>query len=328
MKNSNVILKVNNLKKYYPIKKGLLQRTVGNVKAVDGINLDVRKGETLSIVGEAGCGKSTTGRTIIRLYEPTSGEIIYKGKNISNLPERHLKKIIRKEMQMIFQDPYASLNSHKTIGNILIEPLNSFKIYENKKERLERVKELLEIVGLNSGFTNHYPHEFSGGQRQRIGIARALALNPELIIADEPVSALDVSIQAQIINLLIDLQEQFKLTYIFISHDLSVVRHISDRIVVMYLGKVMEIADKESFFTEPLHPYSKALLSAVPTIKGEEALSIERIVLKGELPNPSNPPKGCVFHTRCPFAIDKCKQVEPDLEKKEDDRLVACHLYE
>ena len=247
MKNSNVILKVNNLKKYYPIKKGLLQRTVGNVKAVDGINLDVRKGETLSIVGESGCGKSTTGRTIIRLYEPTSGEIIYKGKNISNLPERHLKKIIRKEMQMIFQDPYASLNSHKTIGNILIEPLNSFKIYENKKERLERVKELLEIVGLNSGFTNHYPHEFSGGQRQRIGIARALALNPELIIADEPVSALDVSIQAQIINLLIDLQEQFKLTYIFISHDLSVVRHISDRIVVMYLGKVIEIADKESF---------------------------------------------------------------------------------
>lgn len=328
MKDSNVILEIKELKKYYPIKKGLLQRTVGNVKAVDGININVKKRETLSIVGESGCGKSTIGRTIIRLYQPTSGDIIYKGINISNLPERNLKKIIRKEMQMIFQDPYASLNSHKTVGNALIEPLHAFKIYENKKERLERVKELLEIVGLNSAFTNHYPHEFSGGQRQRIGIARALALHPELIIADEPVSALDVSIQAQIINLLIDLQEKFNLTYIFISHDLSVVRHISDRIVVMYLGKIMEIADKNGFFTEPLHPYSKALLSAVPIIKSEKKLSMERIVLKGELPNPSNPPKGCVFHTRCPFVMDKCKQVEPVLEKKEDERSVACHLYE
>lgn len=321
------ILKVDNLKKYFPIKAGVLQRTVGNVKAVDGLSFGVRKGETLGIVGESGCGKSTAGRTIIRLEKPTEGSIIYKGQDISHASESELRKVVRKEIQMVFQDPYASLNPRKTLGNTLLEPLNAHKIFDSKKERLERVKELLETVGFNADLTNRYPHQFSGGQRQRIGIARALALNPELIIADEAVSALDVSIQAQVINLMQKLQEELGLTYLFISHDLSVVRHISDRVAVMYLGKIMEIADKHSLYADPMHPYTQALLSAVPEPLQKGVEKKERIMLKGDLPSPANPPKGCVFSTRCPAAMDICKEVTPVLTKEKSDHYVACHLY-
>ncbi|WP_243292223.1 dipeptide ABC transporter ATP-binding protein [Bacillus sp. FJAT-47783] len=336
MKNNNqskfseqhTILEVKNLKKYFPIKAGVLQKTVGYVKAVDGINLKVKKGETLGIVGESGCGKSTAGRTIIRLNRPTEGKIIYKNQDITRFTENQLRKTIRKEIQMIFQDPYASLNPRKTLGKTLMEPLTAHGLYENKQQRLDRVKELLEVVGLNAAYTNRYPHEFSGGQRQRIGIARALALNPQVIIADEAVSALDVSIQAQIINLMKDLQEKFHLTYVFISHDLSVVRHISDRVAVMYLGNLMEVADKESLYTDPLHPYTQALLSAIPVPKKKGDPKKERIILKGEMPSPSNPPSGCVFHTRCPVAMDICREVIPKSKQVGLlDHYVACHQY-
>lgn len=323
----DVILKVSNLKMHFPIKAGVLQRTVGHIKAVDGLNFEIKKGETFGIVGESGCGKSTAGRSIIRLYKPTDGEIIFNGKDITSLNERELRTSIRKDMQMIFQDPYASLNPRKTLGGTLMEPLKEHRIYKNNKQRLTRVKELLEVVGLNSAFTNRYPHEFSGGQRQRIGIARALALDPELMIADEAVSALDVSIQSQIINLLEDIQDEFNLSYIFISHDLSVVRHISDRVGVMYLGKFMEVAEKKTLFQEPLHPYTQSLLSAVPTVRKKGEVKKERIVLKGDLPSPANPPPGCVFHTRCPAAMDICKQAIPELQKIKANHYVACHLY-
>lgn len=324
----DIILQVRDLKKYFPIKDGILQRTVGHVKAVDGLNFDVRRGETFGIVGESGCGKSTAGRTIIRLEKPTEGSILYKGQDITQSKENQLRKIIRKEIQMIFQDPYASLNPRKTLGKTLTEPLQAHRLYNNDKQRIERVKELLEVVGLNPTYVNRYPHEFSGGQRQRIGIARALSLQPELIIADEAVSALDVSIQAQIINLMKDLQEEFRLTYIFISHDLSVIRHISDRVAVMYLGRLMELADKDSLFFEPLHPYTNALLSAVPVPKKKGEIRKERILLQGDIPNPANPPKGCVFHTRCPVAMDICKEVIPTLREEMTNHYVACHLYE
>src|SRR5699024_860924 len=261
---NDYILEVQNLKKHFPIKSGIFQRTVGHVKAVDGLTFGVKKGETLGIVGESGCGKSTAGRTIIRLERPTEGKIFYKGKDISHIRENELRKVVRKEIQMIFQDPYASLNPRKTLGSTLMEPLKEHNLFNNNNERLDRVKELLEAVGLDAAFTNRYPHEFSGGQRQRIGIARTLALNPELIIADEAVSALDVSIQAQVINLMQRLQEEFQLTYLFISHDLSVVRHISDRVAVMYLGRIMEVAEKHSLYADPMHPYTQSLLSAVP----------------------------------------------------------------
>lgn len=323
---TNTILELQDVKKYFPIKAGLLQRTVGNVKAVDGVSLSVKRGETIGLVGESGCGKSTTGRTIIRLYEPTEGKIIFKGKDISHMSESELRRTVRKDIQMVFQDPFATLNPRKTLKSIIKEPLITHNLYAGK-ERDEKVEELLETVGLNASFANRYPHEFSGGQRQRIGIARALALKPELIIADEPVSALDVSIQAQIINLMEDLQEEFGLTYVFISHDLSVVRHISDRVGVMYLGKMMELAEKEDLYANPLHPYTQALLSAVPTTKKAGAIKRERIVLKGELPSPANPPKGCVFHTRCPAATDLCRQLVPEFKEVEKGHFVACHLY-
>lgn len=321
------ILEVMDLKKHFPIKAGFFQRTVGHVKAVDGLSLQIKRGETLGIVGESGCGKSTAGRSIIRLFKPTEGKILYKGSDISRLPERKLKKIIRKDIQMIFQDPYASLNPRKTLGKILMEPLKTHNLFNNNQERLNRVKELLEIVDLNATFINRYPHEFSGGQRQRIGIARALALEPEVMIADEAVSALDVSIQAQVINLMEELQDEFNLTYIFISHDLSVVRHISDRIVVMYLGKMMETADKQGLYSEPLHPYTQSLLSAIPEPRKKGVVKKERIVLKGDLPSPTNPPNGCVFHTRCPAAMDICRVEAPEWKEEKPDHYIACHLY-
>lgn len=325
--SSSYILEVHNLKKYFPIKAGFFQRTVGQIKAVNGVSFYVKKGETLGIVGESGCGKSTLGRTVIRLYKPTDGKIIFKNQDITYMGERNLSKHIRKDIQMIFQDPYASLNPRKTLGTILNEPFVTHNLY-TPAERKEKVGELLERVGLSSTYINRYPHEFSGGQRQRIGIARALALNPDLIIADEAVSALDVSIQAQIINLMEDLQEEFGLTYIFISHDLSVVRHISDRVAVMYLGSMMEIAGKHEIYEEPLHPYTQALLSAVPVIKKEGKPKRERIVLQGEVPSPANPPTGCVFHTRCPYAMDICKQKVPELKEVRPEHFVACHLHQ
>lgn len=317
------LLQVKNLKKYFPIKKGLLQRTAGQVKAVDGISFSINAGETIGLVGESGCGKSTAGRTILRLLEPTTGEIIYKNKRISELSQLDLKKY-RKEMQIIFQDPYSSLNPRYKVGAILERPMAIHKLY-SKLERKAKVLELLEKCGLDSSAINKYPHEFSGGQRQRIGIARALTLNPSLLILDEPVSALDVSVQSQILNLLEDLQEQFNLTYLFISHDLSVVRHISDQVLVMYLGQMFEMVETMALFKEPLHPYTQALLSAIPVPNPKKKK--ERIVLGGELPSPSNPPSGCVFHTRCPLAMDKCREIKPEWQEARAGHYVACHLY-
>ncbi len=323
---TDFLLEVNDLKKHFPIKAGLLQKTVGSIKAVDGLSFKVKRGETLGIVGESGCGKSTAGRTLIRLYEPTSGEIIFKGRNIAKMNENELRRSVRKDIQMVFQDPYASLNPRKTLKYILSEPMITHNLY-SRKEREDKLQDLLEKVGFNPLFINRYPHEFSGGQRQRIGIARALALNPDLIIADEPVSALDVSIQAQIINLMEDLQEGLGLTYVFISHDLSVVRHISDRVAVMYLGRIMEFANKNDLFNEPLHPYTQALMSAVPVPKKRGAQQRERIILQGDLPSPANPPQGCVFHTRCPAATEICSQRVPEFKELKTDHFVACHLY-
>ncbi|MBP2241164.1 oligopeptide/dipeptide ABC transporter ATP-binding protein [Cytobacillus eiseniae] len=325
-RDSDYILEVNDLKKHFPIKAGFLQKTVGSIKAVDGLSFKVKKGETIGLVGESGCGKSTAGRTLIRLYEPTSGEIIFKGRNISNIGEGELRRSVRKDIQMVFQDPYASLNPRKTLKSILSEPMITHNLY-GSKERQEKIQDLLDKVGFNPLFINRYPHEFSGGQRQRIGIARALALNPDMIIADEPVSALDVSIQAQIINLMEDLQEELDLTYVFISHDLSVVRHISDRVGVMYLGKIMEFASKKDLYEEPLHPYTQALMSAVPVPKRKGAQARERIILKGDLPSPANPPQGCVFHTRCPAATPMCSEQIPSFKEVKKDHFVACHLY-
>ena len=325
--DTEYMLEAVDLAKHFPIKSGILQRTTGHIKAVDGISLYVKKGETLGIVGESGCGKSTAGRTFIRLYEPTAGQVLFKGRDISHLSESELSRSIRKNIQMIFQDPYASMNPRKTLKSILSEPLVTHKLYD-RKGRDEVISELLNRVGFNPSFINRYPHEFSGGQRQRIGIARALTLNPDLIIADEAVSALDVSIQAQIINLMEDLQEEFGLTYIFISRDLSVVRHISDRVAVMYLGKIMEFARKKDLYEDPLHPYTQALLSAVPVPRKKGMKQRERIVLKGELPSPANPPAGCVFHTRCPAAMDICGHVTPVFQEVKKEHFVACHLYQ
>jgi oligopeptide/dipeptide ABC transporter ATP-binding protein len=321
--NQEKLLEVRNLKKHFPIKGGLLRRTIGHVKAVEDISFTMEYGETLGIVGESGSGKSTLGRTIIRLLDPTDGQIIFQGKDISNLSRKQMRPH-RKDIQMVFQDPYASLNPRMTIGQLVEEPL-LIHTDLSKKDRLDKVRELLNIVGLNDEAINRYPHEFSGGQRQRIGIARALVVRPKLIIADEPVSALDVSIQSQVINLMMDLQRDFHLSYLFIAHDLSVVKHISDRIGVMYLGKMVEIAPKKELFSSPLHPYTQALLSAVPV--PDPKAKRERIILKGDIPSAANPPSGCVFHTRCPKAFDQCSAVKPELKEVAPKHFVACHLY-
>lgn len=321
--DDNILLELKNVKKYFPIKAGFIQRTVGHVKAVDNVSLALRKGETFGLVGESGCGKSTTGRLILRLADTTAGEIIFDGENITNLKGNKLRQK-RQNLQMIFQDPVASLNSKMMVGHIVDEPKRNFS-NKNHKQLEKETQDLLEKVGLRREDYFKYPHEFSGGQRQRIGIARSLALNPKLIVADEPVSALDVSIQAQVLNLLKELQHEFDLTYLFIAHDLSVVKHMSDRIGVMYLGHIVETADKTALYEEPLHPYTQALVSAIPN--PDPVQKKDRIILKGDVPNPANPPTGCVFHTRCPFVMDKCKAVVPQFEEVRPNRFVACHLY-
>ncbi|MGM0419859.1 MAG: ABC transporter ATP-binding protein [Bacillota bacterium] len=317
------LLEVKNLKKYFPVKAGVFRRTVGHVKAVDDISFYIKSGETLGLVGESGCGKSTTGRTILRLLEATEGKVIFKGKDIHSLDKKALREI-RREMQIIFQDPYASLNPRMTIADIIGEPMDIHGLAQSKKERNKKVQELLEKVGLLADQMKRYPHEFSGGQRQRIGVARALAVNPELIICDEPVSALDVSIQAQVINLMQDLQDEFDLTYLFIAHDLSVVKHISDRIAVMYLGKLVELSDKKELFEKTLHPYTRSLLSAIPV--ADPTYEKERIILEGDVPSPVNPPSGCRFHPRCPEAIDICSEVEPEFKNYGNEHYSACHV--
>ncbi|MBI5651406.1 MAG: dipeptide ABC transporter ATP-binding protein [Chloroflexi bacterium] len=322
---NGALVQVRGLKKYFPITQGIIfQRKVADVKAVDGLDFEIHKGETLGLVGESGCGKSTTGRSILQLYRPTAGEVIFQGKDLVKLKGEDLRKM-RRNMQMIFQDPYASLNPRMTVGDIIGEPLEVHNIAKGK-EKKERVQDLLQTVGLNPYFVNRYPHEFSGGQRQRIGIARALAVQPDFIVCDEPISALDVSIQAQIINLLEELQGKFNLTYLFIAHDLSVVRHISDRIAVMYLGKIVELTDRTALYANPLHPYTKALLSAVPIPDPVVEEKRERIILTGDVPSPVKPPSGCRFHTRCPIAIDKCKSIDPEFRDAASGHWVACHL--
>ena len=321
------LLQVQNLKMYFPITQGIiLQRQVGWVRAVDDISFAVKRGETLGLVGESGCGKSTTGRAILQLYKPTAGTVNFLGKNLTTLGGGELRKM-RREMQMIFQDPYASLNPRMTVGSIIGEPLEIHGLARGR-EKQERVQELLRIVGLNPYFANRYPHEFSGGQRQRIGIARALAVQPSFIVCDEPISALDVSIQAQVINLLEELQEQFTLTYLFIAHDLSVVRHISDRVAVMYVGKIVELTTRDLLYERPLHPYTKALLSAVPIPDPAIERKRQRIILTGDVPSPVNPPTGCRFHPRCPFAQELCRQEEPALLEVEPGHFAACHFWD
>lgn len=324
MSQTQPLVKVENLKMHFPIKGGVLGKQVGEVKAVDGISFFIKKGETLGLVGESGCGKSTTGRMLLRLLEPTEGKIYFEGEDITKLSTSAMRKK-RREMQMVFQDPFASLNPRHTVEKILEEPLIVHGV-KDKAERKRRVKELLEVVGLSSWHAKRYPHQFSGGQRQRIGIARALAVNPKLIIADEPVSALDVSIQSQVLNLMQDLQKEFDLTYLFIAHDLGVVRHISDRVGVMYLGHIVELADSEKLYDNPKHPYTQALLSAVPIPDVEHQK--DRVILQGDVPSPSNPPAGCPFHTRCPAAMEHCASVKPVLKEVAQGHYAACHLYE
>jgi oligopeptide/dipeptide ABC transporter ATP-binding protein len=330
MSEQDIIMEVNSLKKYFPIKKGIFRKTVGNVKAVDDVSFYIKEGETLGLVGESGCGKSTTGRCLIRLLDATDGEVKFKKNNemidLNSLDKKELKKI-RRDIQIIFQDPFSSLDSRMSVRDIIAEPLKLNKI-GTKKERTDKVRELLQKVGLRDYQMNRYPHEFSGGQRQRIGIARALALNPDLIVCDEPVSALDVSVQAQIINLMKDLQEEMGLTYLFIAHDLSVIEYISDRVMVMYLGKIVEVADADEIYSNPEHPYTEALLKAIP-IADPRAKNV-RLPLEGSVPNPANPPSGCNFHTRCLYAEDICRKKEPELQPKENDQehFVACHFHD
>lgn len=318
---STPLLKVENVTKSFPIHGGLFSREIASVKAVQGVSFEIKKGETLGLVGESGCGKSTLGRCLIRLHDTTSGSIFYNGKDITHIKGEELREM-RKKMQIIFQDPFASLNPRMTIGAILEEPLIIHNLFESAKDRQDRILELIDLVGLRREHLNRYPHEFSGGQRQRVGIARALAVNPELIVCDEPVSALDVSIQAQVINLLMELQQKLGLTYIFIAHDLKVVEHVSNRVAVMYLGKIVEMAEAEELYRNPLHPYTKALLSAIPVPdpRGKE----ERIILTGDVPSPINPPSGCHFNPRCPIAIDDCRTIVPPLEEKAKDHVAAC----
>jgi oligopeptide transport system ATP-binding protein len=319
------LLQVQDLVMHFPLTQGIIfQRKVGAVRAVDGLSFAIRKGETMGLVGESGCGKSTTGRAILQLHRPTSGTVQFEGVELTRLKGEPLRKM-RRQMQMIFQDPYASLNPRMTVGSIIGEPLDIHNLAKGK-EKQQRVEELLRVVGLNPYFANRYPHEFSGGQRQRIGIARALAVNPSFIVCDEPISALDVSIQAQIINLLEELQDEFGLTYLFIAHDLSVVRHISDRIAVMYLGKIVELADRLDLYENPLHPYTKALLSAVPIPDPVIERKRERIILTGDVPSPVAPPPGCRFHTRCPLADTICREQEPEFREVTPGHWAACHF--
>jgi oligopeptide transport system ATP-binding protein len=319
------LVRVRDLKMYFPIHTGLLRRHTGDVKAVDGISFDIMAGETLGLVGESGCGKSTVGRAILRLYEPTAGSVEINGQDIASLDPAALRKA-RPQMQMVFQDPQASLNPRMTVAGIIGEPLDEHTDWSRAK-KLDRVLELMDAVGLNRAFANRYPHAFSGGQRQRIGIARALALNPKFIVCDEPIAALDVSIQAQVVNLLEDLQEKFGLTYLFISHDLSMVRHLATRVAVMYLGRIAELSARDDLYARPLHPYAKALLSAVPEPDPVREATRQRIILKGDVPSPANPPKGCNFCTRCPEVMPVCREVKPDLAEVEPGRMVACHLF-
>jgi len=324
MSENHVLVKVDQLKKYFPINQGIIiQRQVGAVKAVEEITLDIYRGETLGLVGESGCGKTTAGRTILQLYRPTGGKVIFDGVDLVTTKGRSLRKM-RRRIQMIFQDPFASLNPRWTISRIISEPMRVHKLYTGKA-RLERVSQLLELVQLNTLFLNRYPHEFSGGQRQRIGIARALASDPEFIVCDEPISALDVSIQAQVVNLLEDLQHKFGLTYLFIAHDLSMVRHICNRVAVMYLGVIIELATRDELYENPLHPYTQALLSAVPIPDPRETRARQRVVLTGDPPSPINPPSGCRFHPRCPIAKDHCSEQTPEWREVFPGHWVACH---
>jgi oligopeptide transport system ATP-binding protein len=318
------LLEVDDLKMHFPIYRGVVRRQVGAVRAVDGVSFKVKKGETFGLVGESGCGKSTTGRTILQLYKPTDGKVVFDGVDLVALKGEQIRKM-RRKMQMIFQDPYASLNPRMTVGDIVGEPLMVHNVSKGKQRR-DTVRELLELVKLNPSFIDRYPHEFSGGQRQRIGVARALALHPEFIVCDEPISALDVSIQAQVVNLLEDLQDKFDLTYLFIAHDLSMVRHISDRVAVMYLGVIMELADRQDIYDNPLHPYTQALLSAVPIPDPVVDAKRKRTILKGDVPSPANPPSGCRFRTRCPIAEQLCAEERPEFRELKPGHFVACHF--
>jgi oligopeptide transport system ATP-binding protein len=328
-KQQDVLVSVRNLKKHFPIHRGVFRRQVGAVRAVDGVSFEIYKGETLGLVGESGCGKSTAGRTILQLLDPTDGEVIFEDKNLTRLGRGDMRRA-RRDMQMIFQDPYASLNPRMTVGAIVSEPLEIHGI-GNAGQRRERVEELLRIVGLNPYFVKRYPHEFSGGQRQRIGVARALATNPSFIVADEPISALDVSIQAQVVNLLDDLKSELGLTYLFIAHDLSMVRYISDRVAVMYLGRIVELSSRDKVYDHPLHPYTQALLSAIPIPDPRKEMKRQRIILEGSVPSPANPPSGCRFHPRCAYATEICVEVDPEfrnLGTEAAPHRVACHHAE
>lgn len=325
MSENGVLIEVDNLTKYFPITHGLIfQRKIGDVQAVDGVSFTIKEGETLGLVGESGSGKTTVGRTILQLYRPTSGSVYFRGKDLTALEGKDLRSA-RRDMQMVFQDPYASLNPRLSVGNIVVEPLEIHGIGD-KKSRETRVEQVLELVGLDPVFINRYPHEFSGGQRQRIGVARALVLEPEFLVLDEPISALDVSIQAQVVNLLEELQERLGLTYLFIAHDLSMVRHISDRVAVMYLGKIVELAPRDELFNNPLHPYTQALMSAVPIPDPRKEAQRQRTILEGDIPSPVNPPSGCRFHTRCPVRVDICDKQEPEWREVEPEHWVACHV--